>query len=150
MITVKATDLGVLSKKLDEMARNVQEQVLFSGVAAMARVVYDEARANAPTSKAEHYFYGSSYKKTGQRYKFVPGTLKASIYRVYSEGRSNPDRKTYQVSWNHTKAPYGYMVEFGTSRAPAHPFMRPAADKLPEAVRAGRARMKERYKEVTG
>ena len=146
MINVKAADLGVLSKKLDEMARNVQEQVLFSGVAAMAQVVYDEARANAPTSDAEHYFHGS----TGQRYKFVPGTLKASIYRVYSESRSIPDRKTYQVSWNHTKCPYGYMVEFGTSRAPAHPFMRPAADKLPDAIRAGRERMKERYKEVTG
>jgi HK97 gp10 family phage protein len=150
VITVKTTDLGVLSKKLDGIAKTVQEQVLFSGAAAMAKVVYDEARANAPVSEKEHYFYGSSYKKTGQKYLFVPGTLRASIYRVYSESRSTTDRKTYQVSWNHTKAPYGYMVEFGTSRAPAHPFMRPAADRLPDAVKAGRERMKQRYAEVQG
>jgi HK97 gp10 family phage protein len=143
MITTETKLTGDLSGALDRFAKNVQESVTFSGVAAMAKVIYDAARENAPVSDGAHWFHG-----THQKYYFESGTLKASIYRVYSSERSSAERKTYKVSWNHQKAPYGFMVEFGTSRAPAHPFMRPAFDRIGEAIKAGQARMAERLSEL--
>lgn len=93
---------------------------------AGAQVIYSLARIKVPVSEKGHWFHGTSFKKTGQKYWFAPGSLRNSIYQVYSKDNSNEAKATYHVSWNRTKAPYAWMVEFGTSRAPAHPFMRPA------------------------
>lgn len=90
---------------------------------AGAQVLYEEVRQRVPQSDRQHVFYGKRAK-----YVFAPGTLRRSIYQVWSQDKSGPDRSTYHVAWNHRKAPYGFMVEFGTSRAPAHPFLRPAWD----------------------
>lgn len=116
----------------------------------MAFVIYEDARSRAPVSAAPHYFYGRQSKKTGVRYLIQPGTLKASIYRVFSPERSTPTFKLYRISWNHTKAPHGAMVEFGTSRAPAHPFLRPALARLGDAIAAGNSRMALKLSEVKG
>lgn len=93
---------------------------------AGAQVIYDLARAKAPVSSSGHYFRGTSFKKTGQKYYFAAGSLKSSIYQVFSKDHSSATRATYHISWNRTKAPYAWMVEYGTSRAAAHPFMTPA------------------------
>ena len=114
---------------LDRLGKEVEAKVLFSGAAAMALVFYDEVRINV----LKHY-------KTG--------TLYNSIYRVYSEAHSKPERVVYEVSWNKTKAPHGHLIEFGTSRAPAYPFLRPAFSVAPAALDAGLARMTERMSEV--
>lgn len=92
---------------------------------AGAQVIYEAARANAPVSAEAHYFYGTSYKKTGKRYLFTPGTLRNSIYQVYSKSNSGNNQATYHISWNHTKAPYGFMVEFGAraGKMPARSFI---------------------------
>ena len=91
-----------------------------------AEHIYFEARLRCPVSAEAHYFYGKNSVKTGVRYLFQPGNLRDSIYQVYSKANSTDKRATYHISWNHIKAPYGFMVEYGTSRAPAHPFLRPA------------------------
>jgi hypothetical protein len=39
------------------------------------------------------------------------------------------------------------MVEFGTARAPAHPFIRPAFSLIHEALEAGKQRMAQRLLE---
>jgi HK97 gp10 family phage protein len=90
---------------------------------AGASVLYGEVKLRVPVSEKAHYFYG-----THQKYIFPAGTLRDSIYQVYSKDNSDEAKATYHVAWNHAKAPYGFMVEFGTSRAPAHPFLRPAYD----------------------
>lgn len=145
MINVATNLTGDLAGDLDKFAKNVSEKVLFSGVAAMAKVLYDEVKVETLKLKSEkeHWFYGSSFKKTGQKYLFQPGTLNASVYRVYSPEKSTEVSKLYKISWNHTKCPYGYMVEFGTSKASAHSFMRPAFDHVQEAIAAGKTRMAE-------
>lgn len=148
MIGVNTQLTGDISGALDKFAKDIREQVLFSGVAAMAKVIYDEARAKAPVSTEGHWFHGTSFKINGTKYWFEPGSLKAAIYRVYSPEKSNDESKLYRISWNEKKAPYGFMVEFGTSRAPAHPFMRPAFDRVNDAIQAGKARMAERIKEL--
>ena len=49
---------------------------------AMAQIVHDEARAGVDDSLKPHWFYGTSFRKTGQRYLFQPGTLRNAIYQV--------------------------------------------------------------------
>lgn len=90
-----------------------------------ADVLYRETKLRAPESKHKHYFHGTN-KVYGP---YEPGNLRESIYQVYSKDNSTENKvATYHVSWNFDKAPYGFMVEFGTSSAPAHPFLRPAYD----------------------
>jgi HK97 gp10 family phage protein len=109
--------------------------------------MYDAAIENCPVSAEPHYFYGSNSKSSGVRYLFSPGNLKKSIYRAYSPEKSTQTSKTYRISWNHSDAPYGYMVEFGTSSAPANPFLRPAFSKVQSAIAAGKARMAQKLAE---
>jgi hypothetical protein len=112
---------------------------------------YDEVRLRVPVGKKEfHWFYGKY-----QRYPQNSGDLKRAVYQAFSEDRSVPymgmytgkqqyTKATYHVTWRHKNAggfrgaPYGFMVEFGTSRAPAHPFLRPSFDaKRVEALTKG-------------
>lgn len=139
-----------LRARVREFGEAVKDEVAIEGAAGMAFVIYEEARSRAPVSGAPHYFYGRQSKKTGVRYLIQPGTLKNSIYRVFSPERSSPTLKLYRISWNHTTAPHGAMVEFGTSRAPAHPFMRPAVERLSDAITAGHARMALKLAEIKG
>jgi HK97 gp10 family phage protein len=129
MIDVGLKFSGDLDAALDRFALDIQERVVIAGTAAAAKVMYDEAREQA-----------AKHKKTGQ--------LQDAIYRVYSKEKSSPTRKTYRISWNKTKAPHGHLIEFGTSRAPAYPFIRPAFDRVVEAIEAGKERMAERLKEL--
>lgn len=108
---------------------------------AGSQVIYEHARFNAPQSEQAHFFYGSQWSKSGHstgRYgvegnmggtPFAPGNLANSIYQVFSTDNSTKKKAVYHVSWN-TKpgkaisyAPYGWMVELGTSHSPAHPFI---------------------------
>lgn len=120
MIGIDSKLSGDMISGLDKLAEKVQERVLFSGVAAMAQVVYDAALQNVPVKS---------------------GKLKAAIYRVYSPEKSTGQSKTYRVSWNKKKAPHGHLIEFGTSRSAAIPFIRPAFDRIDEAIREGKASM---------
>ncbi|MBI3103239.1 MAG: HK97 gp10 family phage protein [Burkholderiales bacterium] len=86
---------------------------------AGAQVLYERALQLAPVSQAAHMFHGTH----GVYGPYSPGNLRDSIYQVYSKDRSFEDVSTYHVSWNASKAPYGAMVEFGTSHAPAHSFI---------------------------
>lgn len=95
------------------------------GAQAGAQVIYDAARTNVPVSSKGHFFHGTSYKLNGTKYYFEPGSLRDAIYQVYSD-RSTEKKAEYHIAWNHQKVPYGFMVEYGTSRAPAHPFLGPA------------------------
>lgn len=126
MSSLKFTfDTRGINAALDNIAKTAEEAVRPAAQAG-AQMLYDEARAQCPVSDNAHFFYGTSFKKTGQRYFFKSGTLRNSIYQVYSKDNSSKAKATYHIAWNHQKAPYGFMVEYGTSRAPAHPFLRPA------------------------
>jgi HK97 gp10 family phage protein len=123
---------GDITSALDKYEAKVKEGVIFSGAAAMANVIYEEVKLNA------------SPPLMGRK----TGNLESSIYRVYSPERSTDGVKAYLISWNKSKAPHGHLIEFGTSRMPAKPFVRPAFGKVQEAIKAGQARMAERLKEI--
>lgn len=98
---------------------------------AAAQTLYTEALLRCPVSAEAHIFYGRDSVRTGVVWEFQPGNLRDSIYQAFSKDNSvemggGYAKATYHIAWNHTKAPYGFMVEFGTSRASANPFLRPA------------------------
>lgn len=125
MAFISAKLTGDLDGALARFARKVQDQVLFEGAAGMAEVLYDEVKLNA------------SPPRLGRK----TGNLEASIYRKYSPELSDDTKKTYRISWNKGKAPHGYLIEFGTARAPAYPFVRPAFDRIQDAIAIGKQRM---------
>lgn len=140
MIDIGVNLSGDIMSGLDNFEKAIKEQVILSGVAAMGKVIYDEVKLNT-----------SGARKTGRPLDppgVKTGTLDRAIYRVYSPEASSDGRKVYKVSVNKSKAPHWYLVEFGSSRAPAHPYIRPAAAKIPEAIKAGQLRMTERMDEI--
>lgn len=120
-------DNSKIFAKLDMLTTATKEAVIPAAQAG-AQVFYEETRARAPVSDFAHFFYGQNSVKTGVRYYFEPGNLRDSIYQYRIRYYDDGGRATYAIAWNHRKAPYGYMVENGTSNAPAHPFLRPAYD----------------------
>lgn len=121
---------------------------------AGVQIIYDRARlivASELTSKREHYFYGTATKalppgkkKAAAYGPYQPGTLHKAIYQAFSKDNSYKDRSTYHVSWRKDDAPYGFMVELGTSNAPAHSFIGRAVAETRAEVRAA---IKTRYLE---
>ncbi len=139
--TVDLSQLAGLRQDIREFGENVKDQVAMAGVAAGAKVLYEEARTLAPVSEKAHRFYGRASKRNGVTYLFQPGNLRAAIYRVYSAEKSTDSRKEYRISWNARKAPYGHMVEFGTINVPAHSFLGAALSFLPQAYQEAKIAM---------
>lgn len=121
-------DLGSIDSMLDQLG-DAAEEAARPAAQAMAQVYYEAARNFAPVSEKAHYFYGTSFKKTGVRYgPFRPGNLRDSIYQVFSKDNSGKGFAQYHVSFNYKKAPYAFMVEFGTQTSAPYPFIRRAAN----------------------
>lgn len=87
-------DLTGLNGALDALKVKAQKAIR-PAVQAGAQVYYDEVKLNV------------------SRIGKVTGNLASSIYQVYSESQSTPNRATYHISWNVKKAPHGHLVEFG-------------------------------------
>lgn len=107
---------------------------------AGAQIIYERARLEAPVSADSHFFYIRG-KKYGP---YAPGTLRDSIYQVYSKDNSYKDVSTYHISFNKSEAPYGFVVHNGTSRTAAHPFISKAVVETRSQVRQA---IKARYLE---
>jgi len=139
VVNIETKLSGDLVAAMDAYEAKITNSVIMSGVAAMARVIYDEVKLNTSGQRA----HGKPLDPPGVK----TGTLDASIYRVYSPERSGDGFKTYRVSVNKSKAPHWYLIEFGWSRASAHPYLRPAFDHIEAAIKAGQARMATRLME---
>ena len=117
---------GDLDAALDQFASRLTAEVARPGAQAMAQVVYESARELVPVHS---------------------GLLREAIYQSFSPDNSKDGRAVYHVSWNKKKAPHGQLIEFGTSRSVAEPFLYPAystnKDRLLAAANAAmRAAMK--------
>lgn len=133
-------DASGIDAALDRLSEGAKDQVRPAAQAG-AQVLYDEVLARVPVSKTERKL------KSGR--VIAPGALKSSIYQVFSQDNSGEGRSTYHVSWNYRKAPHGHLVEYGTSRAPAHPFLRPAYDtKSRAALEAAKQKWEEGAQQV--
>lgn len=148
-------DTSKIFARLDQLAKDVR-QASIPAAQAGAQVYYDEVRMRAPVgSQAEHWFYGEQAKraakgsKKAKAYLFERGTLKDAIYQYRLRYYDDGGRVTYVIAWNHREAPYGYMVENGTSHSAPHPFLRPAYDAArPRAISAVQAVLQAEVKKV--
>ena len=107
---------------------------------AGAQIIYERARLEAPVSADSHFFYIRG-KKYGP---YAPGTLRDSIYQVFSKDNSFKDVSTYHISFNKSEAPYGFVVHNGASNRGAHPFISKAVVETRSQVRQA---IKARYLE---
>lgn len=108
-------------KQAMEAERARMQKAMRPAAQAGSQVIYEAARQAVPVGKKDKFFYGRN-----QKYFFKAGSLRDSLYQVYSKDNSGENKATYHISWNTDKAPYAWMVEFGTSKMPARPFMAPA------------------------
>ena len=124
---------------LDKLEESIKQQVLRAGAAKMGEVMYDEVKLNTSGAKM-----GGAGDPPGVK----TGTLNKSVYRAYSPEKSDDETKTYHVSFNKRKAPHGLLLERGTSKMLARPFIRPALSRLKAAIEAGKTRMAEKLKSL--
>jgi len=136
-------DIAGFKQQLNAVADKMN-QATRPAAQAGAQIIYERAKALAPRSDHAHTF-----RIEGRVYgPYAPGNLRDSIYQVFSKDNSFRDMSTYHISWNADKAPYGAMVEFGTSKAPAHSFIRRAVAETRKQVREA---IKQRFvEEVNG
>ncbi|MDZ7863381.1 HK97-gp10 family putative phage morphogenesis protein [Acidovorax sp.] len=125
---------------------------------AGAQVLHDEVERRAPVgTEAEHYFYGKAAAraakgdKKAKAYLFTRGNLKAAVYQYFNKRLSGNGRAVYSIAVNRQKAPYADMVENGTSRAAAQPYLRPAYDAASgRAVKAAKSTWARLVKKASG
>lgn len=168
MVNVDAKFSGDFDAALNSFDAKAKDSIIFSGVAAAARVMYDELKLNtsgARMKKAERNFVGPNRPS-------APGTktknLHDAIYRFYVAGKSSDGVKVYHVGVNKKEAPHWHLIEYGHFQPyqavltdkygwitrkkskhtkqfiPPHPYIRPAISKLPDAIAAAKRRMAER------
>lgn len=134
-------------KNAMETERQKMQRAVRPAAQAGAQLIYEAALRNVPVGKKDKFFYGSSYKTSGVRYFFKAGALRDSLYQVFSKDNSSENKATYHVSWNADKAPYAWMVEFGTSKMRARPFLAPA---IAESRNAAAQAIKARFIQEVG
>ena len=121
-----------INAKLDGITK-AAEKAVRPAAQAGAQVFYEELLARVPVSKKARMYKGRIIQ---------PGTLYRSIYQAYMDQVSGRANASYRISWNKRKAPHGRLVEFGTSRMAAKPFLRPSYDSgRVRAIKAVRERM---------
>lgn len=130
-----SVNFGNLFAKLDKLPEQLGSDVLISGTAAMAEVLYNEVKVRAPVSNKVRRVRGKTY---------VPGALQRAIYRTYAKTRSSALHKFYEIGWNVRKAPHGHLVEFGTVKMAPQPFLRPAMSMAGAAIDAGKERISQK------
>ena len=129
MITVKF-DPSRINTRLAAVEAAVKQNVRPAAHGGM-QVYYDEVHTRVPVSAEAHIFTSRRSKggAVGQKYLYYPGDLKRAIYQKYANDHSTATRAVYRLSWRKGRAggvPYGYMVEYGTSRMAPRPFLRPS------------------------
>ncbi|NFV79999.1 HK97-gp10 family putative phage morphogenesis protein [Magnetospirillum aberrantis] len=112
---------------LKKLPQNVQRRVLNNATRAGATVMKGAVRRKAPI--------GVEPSDLSEKY----GPLKDNIRIVRLKRGVPKDQAEYRVDTGN--APQGFWAEFGTSRQPARPWFRPAAD---SAWSRAVARIKER------
>ena len=116
---IMEVDMADFNRLVDRLEVNISEAIRPAAQAA-AQVFYDEVKRNV-----------------GQL-KTYTGNLNKSIYQVYNKAISVEGKvAAYDISWNKTKAPHGWLVERGhlqryryyqNAQGQVRPMVRPGMD----------------------
>lgn len=122
-------DTTALQKNLEQFAKDIQEKAIRPAAFAASKVLYAEMQIRVPVGET--------------------GNLKDAIYQYHNEKLSTDGKQIYSVGVNKRKAPHWHLIEYGTIRAPAYPFIVPTYDaKILEAMQAARVRLAEKIEEI--
>ena len=131
---VKIEGFDELAKKLRDLVPAMRKRVIRNALSAGARLVRDEAKRNAPVLSASAK---APYRQ--------PGTLKKAI-RVRSSKQARragdigvfvnvkPAKSGLRGAKSNSDPFYWRFLEFGTRKMSARSFLRPATEKLDEAL----------------
>ena len=116
---IMSVDVSDLNRLIDRMEVDISEAIRPAAQAA-AQVFYDEVKRNVGQLKTH------------------TGNLNKSIYQVYNKALSVDGKvAAYDISWNKTKAPHGWLVERGhlqryryyqNAQGQVRPMVRPGMD----------------------
>lgn len=114
-MSIEIKGLEDILKKLNDLPDKLENKIIRSSLRKGANVIRDEARLFAPVGSGD---LKKSIVVSGKRGK------KGSIaFKIRPVAKKNGVTKFY-----------GLSNEFGTSKMAAHPFMRPAFDKVGQEV----------------
>ncbi|URJ84950.1 HK97 gp10 family phage protein [Pasteurella multocida] len=131
-VTVKIKGLKQLQQAMDSLGRKTSNRIAVKAMRKGGAIVRDKARQNAPVLKenVSHRRAGTLRKAISTRTKVSRGG-KTHTY-IWVKGLSIKQvlkfkDKTGKAGAYNPKDPfYWRFVEFGTSKMPAQPFLRPA------------------------
>lgn len=116
MATIKMEGLEILDAKIKDLIESTDNEHTGKILFKQAEVIRDKIQEKAPQGPT--------------------GNLKRSPI-----AKLMPDKSNYPAiaiaGIDRKIAPHAHLVEFGTSRAPAHPFFRPAVDECSGKVMDG-------------
>jgi HK97 gp10 family phage protein len=119
---------GDIGAGLHKFAAELRAKAMRPAAYAAARVLYDEMALRVPT---------------------YSGRLKDSIYHWHDDKKSGNGREVYAIGPNKRLAPHWHLVEYGTVKMVARPYIRPTFDGLIGwAMDAARSRLAEKMKEL--
>jgi len=133
--SVQLTGFDDLAKKLRELAPAMRKRVLRNALAAGARLVRDDAKRHAPlltnAAQAPHRQRGTV--KAAIRVRTSKQARKAGDVGVFVNVK--PAKGVARGAKSRTDPFYWRWLEFGSKKIAATPFLKPAAAKLPEALK---------------
>ena len=142
LVRTEFRGLAELRRSMEELPRRVDSKILNDGLLAGARIVRDEAKALAPElSVVDPRWSRGALKRAIRAVRIRPREFAAeAIVSVRKlSGRSMSRFKQKQAERRRAgkkarridprDAYYWFFVEFGTSKMPARPFLRPAFER---------------------
>ncbi|OOH89535.1 hypothetical protein BMT54_06485 [Pasteurellaceae bacterium 15-036681] len=131
-VSVKVSGLKELGKAMQDLGRKASNRIAVKAMRKGGAIVRDKARANAPVLQEQvpHRKAGTLKKAITSRTKIKRGGKTETI--IWVKGLTGKQiskfkGKTGKSGKDNPNDPYYWrFVEFGTSKMPAKPFLRPA------------------------
>ena len=143
-LRVRVDGLEELKRELEALSSDMSRKVLRSATGAAAQVIRKAARDLVPVD--------SGKLRKAIYIKHMRELSSSTQQEYYISVRNGPrERRKIRAGGSGIDAWYWKMVEFGTSKMPAKPFIRPAYEsKKSEALEAMKKKLRQRIDAVRG
>lgn len=131
-LEIKIDGLTEISKAMKELGKKTSNQISVKAMRAGGRIVRDAARAKAPVlqESVPHRRKGTIKRSIIERTKVGKNGKTTTLVGVKKLSKKRIEAFKTRTGKSGAKNPndpyYWHMVEFGTSKMPAKPFLKPA------------------------
>ena len=132
-VTVKIDGIDDMKRALAEIPEKLRKKVLLGALRKAARVVSKEAKALTPVLQTPAPYRARGLVRRKISVRLSKTDRKAGDVGVFINVR--PAKRAGRGAKSAADPFYWRFLEFGTRKMTARPFLSPAADKLPEALR---------------